>query len=106
MRFRHLYWVTEQLSRDGDSGIGGVYTSIHDLLEKGVQWHDGVAGRARFRLNLVLADSDRPSLGSWCSPEFPGLEQDLQEYVRSDEMTTGDVEALASELRAFFRRGA
>lgn len=64
---------------------------------EGCDQHDG------FRLNLVQLDSDKPPLGSWRSPDFSGMEEDLQEYVRSDEMNAQDVEQLCSELRAFFR---
>ena len=102
MKFRKIYWVTEQVGSDGSSRVAGVYTSIQDLMSRGVQWMDGIEKRAGFRLTLVQLDSDRVPLGAWVTPDFSGLEQDLQEYVATDELNTQDIEQLASELRAFF----
>lgn len=102
MRFRKIYWVTEQVGTDGCSEVAGVYTSIHDLIEKGLQWMDGIDKNKAFRISLVQLDSDKRPLGTWASKNFSGLEQDLQEFVKSDEMNAQDVEALASSLRAFF----
>jgi hypothetical protein len=102
MKFRKIYWVTEQVGSDGTSRVAGVYTSIHDLMSRGVQWMDGIDQRSSFRLTLVQLDSDKVPLGAWKAPDFSGMEQDLQEYVASDELNAQDVEQLASELRAFF----
>lgn len=104
MRFRKIYWVTEQIGADGTSQVAGVYTSIHDLSVRGLQWMDGIEKKKEFRLTLVQLDSDKVPLGSWVSKNFSGLEQDLQEFVKSDELNAQDVEALASQLRAFFSR--
>ncbi|MBS1713061.1 MAG: hypothetical protein JST30_01855 [Armatimonadetes bacterium] len=103
MKFRKIYWVTEQLGSDHSSKVCGVFTSIHDLTAKGVQWMDGCDLRDGFRLNLVQLDSDKTPLGCWRSPDFSGLESDLQDYVKTDEMNAQDVEQMCSELRAFFR---
>ena len=102
MKFRKIYWVTEQVGSDGSSKVAGVYTSIQDLMGRGVQWMDGIDKRGGFRLTLVQLDSDRVPLGTWVTPDFSGMEQDLQEYVASDELNAQDIEQLASELRAFF----
>lgn len=102
MKFRKIYWVTEQLAHNGQSQVAGVFTSIHDLMTRGIQWMDQIPHKDSFRLNLTQLDSDRPPLGTWSSPDFSGIEADLQEFVNSDEMNAQEVEALASELRAFF----
>lgn len=104
MKFRKIYWVTEQVGGDGSSQIAGVYTSIHDLIDRGTLWMDGCEKRSGFRVTLVQLDSDKLPLGSWRAPEFNGLESDLQEYVASGELNSQDIEGLATELRAFFSR--
>ena len=103
MKFRRIYFVTEQLGADGTSKVGGVYTSIHDLITRGVQWMEGIDKRQGFRLSLIQLDSDKPPLGTWNSPSFSGIEADLQEFVRSEELNAQEVEGLASELRSFYR---
>ena len=103
MKFRRIYFVTEQLGADGTSMVGGVYTSIHDLISRGVQWMDGIEKRQGFRLSLIQLDSDKPPLGTWHSPSFSGIESDLQEFVKSEELNAQEVESLSSDLRAFFR---
>ena len=104
MKFRKIYWVTEQLGTDGKSQVAGVYTSIQDLSSRGVQWMEAIEKRSGFRLSLVQLDSNRPPLGSWVTPDFSGIEQDLQEYVVSEELNAQDIEQLASDLRAFFTK--
>lgn len=102
MKFRKIYWVTEQTSQDGRSQVSGVYTSMHDLTTRGLQWMEGIERRDGFRLSLVQLDSNRPPLGTWDSPDFSGLEQDLQDYVKTDEMNAQEIEQLGADLRAFF----
>ena len=102
MKFRKIYWVTEQIGTDGRSQVAGVFTSIQDLVGRGILWMDGIDKQAGFRLSLVQLDSNKPPLGSWVTPDFSGLEQDLQEFVESDEIGTQNVEQLALDLRAFF----
>lgn len=102
MKFRKIYWVTEQTGDHGKSQVTGVYTSMHDLTTRGLQWMDGVEVQGGFRLTLVQLDSNKRPLGSWDSPDFSGLESDLQEYVASDEMNSQEIEQFAADLRAFF----
>ena len=96
MMFRRLYWVTEQLSRSGEAHVHGVYTSIPDLLRRGIgeELPDG------FRLNLVKLDNDCGPLGSWEAPTFDGLGEKLSEYVVTDEFSPDQVETLLSRLGA------
>jgi len=102
MKFRKIYWVTEQIGTDGRSQVAGVFTSIQDLVGRGILWMDGLDMRAGFRLSLVQLDSNGPPLGTWVTPDFSGLEQDLQEYVGTEELGAQNVEQLAADLRAFF----
>lgn len=100
MQFRRIYWVTEQLDGDGKSQIGGVFTSIQDLLDEGLRWSESGKGHG-FRVTLVKLDSDREPLGSWTSPDFSGMEADLEPYITTQEFDRMDCEAMVRELRAF-----
>lgn len=102
MKFRKIYWVTEQLGSDGRSQVAGVFTSIQDLSGRGIAWMDGIDKRDGFRVSLVQLDSSKLPLGTWVTPDFSGIEEDLQEFVRTEELGAQDVEQLASDLRAFF----
>lgn len=101
MKFRKLYWVTEQLSGDGSSEIAGVYTSIPDLVERGIQWRDGIERRNALRLTLVALDSRKKPLGTWTLPKIDGMEQDLGEYIKTQEFTSTEVEDLVNALKGF-----
>lgn len=101
MKFRRIYWVTEQVADDGQSQVAGVYTSIPDLLERGLVWKDGIEGRAGFRISLVKLDSHKSPLGIWSSPSFDGLEDALKEYVGTGEFSEGDCEQMSLSVREF-----
>lgn len=102
MKFRRIYWVTEQLDEDGRSEIAGVYTSIPDLLDGGLRWDDGIEGKtAGFRLTLVKLDSSKKPLGTWQSPGFEGLGEDLKEYIATGEFGEMDCIQLVEELNKF-----
>ena len=101
MKFRKLYWVTEQVGKGGNSEVAGVYTSIPDLVERGLQWKDGIDCRDGFRLTLVALDSKKKPLGSWTYPEFGTIEQDLAAYVSSQEFSMTEVESLVESLKGF-----
>lgn len=101
MKFRKLYWVTEQLSSDGTSEVVGVFTSVYDLRAKGLRWDEGVARRDGFRLSLVKLDSLSKPLGVWTSPDFAGLRAALQEYVDSGEFDGTSCDHLVEDLAKF-----
>ncbi|MBS1709705.1 MAG: hypothetical protein JSS65_13415 [Armatimonadetes bacterium] len=101
MKFRRLYWVTEQVGLDGTSHIGGVYTSINDLLERGLHWDADSDKTASFRVSLVKLDSTKPPLGQWSSPDFSGMRAALQEYVETDEFNAQECELLVDNLHQF-----
>lgn len=100
MKFRKLYWVTEQLDARGRSQVGGVYTSIPDLIEGGILWREEGEKPHAFRLSLVKLDSRNLPLGTWMSPDYPGIENDLSEYVRTQEFGAAEIEDLITALRS------
>lgn len=100
MKFRKIYWVTEQLDGAGVGRLSGVYTSVADLIARGLAMKEGVPGSEGFRLSLVQLDSTRPPLGTWTSPGFDGIAQGLQEYVGTGELTGTEIENLQQALAA------
>ena len=98
MKFRRLYWVTEQIDGQGRSEVVGVYTSIPDLVEIGLRWDDGLPKRVGYRLSLVKLDSKKKPLGTWQSPDFTSLADDLEEYIKTKELSRSDCERLVLEL--------
>ncbi|MCB0825298.1 MAG: hypothetical protein KDC26_03850 [Armatimonadetes bacterium] len=100
MKFRRLYWVTEQIDADGKSTLGGVFTSIYDLTHKGLKWNDSVNGKG-FRLSLVKLDCESGPLGTWNGPDFSGLEEDLEPFIASTEFDRPSVEQLGRDVRNF-----
>jgi hypothetical protein len=104
MMFRKLYWVTEQVEPNGSSQVTGVYTSIPDLIRHGLRWTDQNSG-GEFRLTLTKLDCVKSPLGSWTSPAFEGLEDALQEFVRTDEFSQDQCKSLVGELENFVKVG-
>ncbi len=101
MKFRKLYWVTEQVGTDGNSKVIGTFTSIHDLRTKGIKWAEDCDLRSTFRISLVKLDSSGMPMGCWTGPEFEGLESDLQQFVATGEFDEPSIILLASDLRGF-----
>lgn len=102
MVFRKIYWVTEQIDLAGKSHVTGVFTSIPDLMSKGLRWVNGEAGQfSGFRLSLVKLDCDGDVLGSWQSPGFDNLAADLQPYIATQEFSIEDVQQLPVALSDF-----
>lgn len=91
--FRRLYWVTELVKADGRSEVAGVYTSIPDLIRHGLP-----AGDAHLRLTLTKLDSTQAPFGSWEGPEFSGLEEACQQFVRTEEFSVDEVKGLLRAL--------
>ena len=104
MMFRKLYWVTEQIEPNGSSNVTGVYTSIPDLIRHGLRWTDHNGG-GEFRLTLTKLDCVKSPLGVWTSPTFDGLEDSLQEFVRTDEFSQDHCKSLVEELEKFVKVG-
>lgn len=91
--FRKLYWVVEHLDLDGRGHVAGVFTSIPDLIRLGLN------SDARLRLTLTKLDSSKDPFGSWTSPGYEGMEQCLEEFIRTDEFTREHCVALSNALR-------
>lgn len=100
MMFRRLYWVVEEVEQTGRSQVIGVYTSIQDLINRGLACID--TGND-IRLTLTKLDSTKPPLGCWASPRFESLETDLEEYVKTDEFTLESCKALCDELHKLYK---
>jgi hypothetical protein len=100
--FRRLYWVTEFVQADGRSRIAGVYTSIPDLIRHGLARRD----EGMMRLTLTKLDSEKEPFGSWCAPNYEGLEEACQQFVRTDEFTVDEIQNLARALRERSRAAA
>lgn len=102
MKFRKLYWVTEQLDANGGSEVIGVYTSIFDLRSKGLRWDADTEKKAGFRINLVKLDSTYKPFGTWSSPGFEGLTEGLQHFIDTGEFDAPSCEQLVTDLATFF----
>lgn len=97
-RFRKVYWVTEQLDAEGQSSVAGVFTSVHDLVDNGLKGMEDCAKNAGFRLTLVELDKVGP-LGTWSSPDYEGLSDDLEIYVRTGEVAVYEKDDLLAKLK-------
>lgn len=98
MRFRSLYWVLEQVERDGRSHLAGVFTSIPDLISIGLKCESREATH-QIRLSLVKLDAKGGPLRSWCECQFGNIADDLLEYVRSRDFSLEEVALLVERLR-------
>ena len=105
MKFRRIYWVTEHIGEDSTSRVVGVYTSIPDLIDKGMRWTPGADGSG-YRVSLVKLDHEGDPFGCWSSPDFANMEADLMEYVKTGEFSGPETEALALALREFAKSEA
>jgi hypothetical protein len=98
MRFRRIYWVTEQMEAGGKSRVVGIYTSIPDLIETGLPaLPDKAAG---FRVSLCELDSNQPPVTSFESPDFSGVSEALEPIVKGGEFTVEEARALSHALTA------
>lgn len=104
--FRRLYWVAEQIEDNGSSKVTGVYTSIQDLVGRGLKWCADSSVGKRYRLTLVKPDAFDCPLGRWESPDFSGLMDGLQTFVQSNEYSTEECMLLKNELDRFMQAEA
>lgn len=101
MMFRRLYWVAEQVEKDGSSKVTGVFTSIQDLVHTGLQWCSNGKVPKGYRLTLMKPDSFNCPLGVFESPRFEGLDEALTELVQGNEYSSEEAANLRSELDSF-----
>lgn len=99
MRFRRIYWVTEQLDKEGRSEVTGVYTSIPDLVETGIKMKDFCKKKDGFRITLWALDTDNPPLLEICSPNFHDVEEKLTPFIQTGEITSEEAVRLAEALQ-------
>lgn len=92
--FRRIYWVTEYVHEDGRSDVHGVYTSIPNLIRQGLDRPEGM----RLRLTLTKLDCEQGPFGSWLEPNFEGLQERLDEFVRTEEFSKDHCQALLDAL--------
>jgi hypothetical protein len=100
MRFRRIYWVTEQLGAGDKSVVTGVYTSVHDLLEHGLAMRDFVEFKDGIRLTLVELDSAGKPILSASSPDFAEMQEGLKPLAQSGELTAEECARLVAALTA------
>lgn len=98
--FRRLYWIAEQIEDNGQSRVTGIYTSIQDLVHNGLHWCEDMSGRT-LRLTLVKPDTFNIPLGTWTSPDFDGLVDELKGFVSRQEYTDEETAMLTSALGSF-----
>lgn len=98
--FRRLYWVVEQIDTDGKSRVTGVYTSIQDLIHRGLNWCPNFSGHG-VRLSLVKPDTFDHALGVWSADSISSMESELEAFVRTNEMTLSEVQDLQAALQQF-----
>jgi len=98
MKFRRIYWVTEQLDGSGHGEVTGVYTSIPDLVEYGLSMKPYCDKQAVLRLTLCELDTAKPPLVRLTSPNYGNVEELLEQFVKDGEITHEDVVMLAQAL--------
>jgi len=102
MMFRKLYWVTEEVDDIGRAHVTGVFTSVPDLIDKGLKVSESsLPANHALRLTLLKLDSCGAPFGSWTSPTFAGLGEKLTEFVETGEFTFDECRDLVHELRRF-----
>lgn len=97
--FRRLYWVVEQIDLDGKSRVTGVYTSIPDLIHKGLNWCSDLNGHI-VRISLVKPDTFDSPLGCWHATDLDKMVEELKAFVKTNEMTESEI----SDLRFAFEK--
>jgi hypothetical protein len=96
MVFRKIYWVIEQMNDNGSSKVCGVFTSIPDLLDRGL-CDCGKSGE-KLRLSLHKLDCSQGALGTWIQGDSPQFLDDLKQFVETGEMNDSDCKELAAAL--------
>ncbi|MBS1721065.1 MAG: hypothetical protein JST35_11520 [Armatimonadetes bacterium] len=91
--FRRIYWVVENGSSAESRTVKGVYTSIPDLLSKGMH-HE----RSGTRLTLVKLDAEEAVLGTWDGPTFSGVVAGIEPFVSSGEIPRDHLDQLTHAL--------
>lgn len=97
MRFRRIYWVTEQFDENG-SEVTGVYTSVYDLIESGLGVRDASHYKGGYRVTLCELDTSKAPVLRFSSADHNSLKTDLEPFVRSGEITHEDAARLVEAV--------
>lgn len=100
MRFRRIYWVTEQIDGQGRSEVTGVFTSVPDLIDIGLGVREISEKRAGFRVSLCELDCKDMPLLTLESPGFEGFEAKLTPFMQTGEISREEYNSLADALQA------
>jgi len=96
MRFRRIYWVTEQFEDGGKSHVVGVYTSIPDLIETGLS---SIPNKpAGYRVSLYELDSKAAPVVSFNSTDFSGVREAIDPLVKGGEFSHEEANSLVEAL--------
>jgi len=101
MRFRRIYWVTEQIDQNGLSEVTGIFTSIPDLVDLGLGVRPCSSKQAGFRISLCELDSSVGPILSCLSPSFDGFEEAMQPIMESGEVSASEYAELTEALRTY-----
>lgn len=99
MKFRKLYWVTEQLDVNGLSEVTGVFTSVPDLIRTGLGIQESATTKqAGYRLSLMELDKNGLAFLQWSSLHPEPIEELLEPFAKSGELTRDEISRLADAL--------
>lgn len=90
--FRRLYWIVEEFDDAGATHVSGVYTSIQDLI------HRGLKPGAKLRLTIHKPDTYNAPLGQWTNGSFAQIGDDLNAFVQTHEYSVEEVKTLADAV--------
>lgn len=90
--FRRLYWIVEELGDAGESRVTGVYTSIPDLV------HRGLKAGLSLRLTIHKPDTYDAPLGQWTNETFGEIADGLQTFVQTHEYSVDEVKTLTEAV--------
>lgn len=77
----------------------GIFTSIPDLVERGVGIRPICDKKAGFRITLCALDSPDAPLARFTEADFGDVEARLAEFVETGEISEEEVATLAETLR-------
>lgn len=90
--FRRLYWIVEEFDSAGATRVTGVYTSIPDLV------HRGLKPGSQLRLSIHKPDTYDQPLGQWTNSTFGEIADGLGQFVQTHEYSVEEVKTLADTV--------
>ncbi len=92
--FRRLYWIVEEFDSAGATRVSGVYTSIPDLI------HRGLKPGSQLRLTIHKPDTYDQPLAQWTNASFAQMAEGLDQFVQTHEYSVEEVKTLAAAVAA------